>query len=136
MKHAALDRQIRLLKFNELDRRGEPPASVDATEVPAAEYEALLTRVYNDAKFDKPRNAIGFAKDLPRGEMETLLLANTTINDEDLRLLAERRGEAVRASLVDEQHVPGERVFLVAPKLDAEGIKDKGKATRADFALH
>ncbi|HSS69241.1 MAG TPA: DUF748 domain-containing protein [Casimicrobiaceae bacterium] len=135
LKHAAIERQIRLLKFNELERRGEPPASVDATEVPAAEYEALLTRVYKDAKFDKPRNAIGFAKDLPRAEMETLLLANTTISDEDLRLLAERRAQAVHASLVDEQHVPGERVFLVAPKLDAEGIKDKGKATRVDFAL-
>ena len=96
----------------------------------------MLTRVYKDAKFDKPRNAIGFAKDLPRAEMETLLLANTTISDEDLRLLAERRGQAVHASLVDEQHVPGERVFVVAPKLDAEGIKDKGKATRVDFALH
>ncbi|HTR57739.1 MAG TPA: DUF748 domain-containing protein [Casimicrobiaceae bacterium] len=135
LKHAAIERQIRLLKFNELKRRGEPPASVDATEVPAAEYEALLTRVYKDAEFDKPRNAIGFAKDLPRAEMETLLLANTTISDEDLRLLAERRGQAVHASLVDEQHVPGERVFVVTPMLNAQGIKDKGKTTRVDFAL-
>jgi hypothetical protein len=29
---------------------------------------------------------------------------------------------------------PG-RLFVVAPKLDAEGIKDKGKTTRVDFAL-
>ena len=25
---------------------------------------------------------------------------------------------------------------LVAPRLDAEGVKDKGKTTRVDFALH
>ena len=64
-----------------------------------------------------------------------MLLANTTISDEDLRLLAERRGQAVHASLVDEQHVPGERVFVVTPMLNAQGIKDKGKTTRVDFAL-
>jgi len=136
LKQAALDRQIKLLKFNELARQGEPPPSVEAAEVPAAEYEALLTRVYKDAKFDKPRNAIGLAKDLPRSEMETLLLANLTVSDEDMRLLAERRAQNVRAALVDKEQVPGERVFLVAPKLDAESIKDKGKATRVDFALH
>jgi hypothetical protein len=28
-----------------------------------------------------------------------------------------------------------ERVFLVAPKLDAEGIKDKRGSARVDFAL-
>jgi len=58
------------------------------------------------------------------------------VSDEDLRSLGERRGEAVRASLVDGQHVPSERVFLVAPRLNAEGVKDKGKPTRVDFALH
>ena len=136
LKHAALERQIRALKFNELARQGEAPASVDAVEVPAAEYEALLTRVYKDGKFDKPRNAIGLTKDLPKAEMETLLLANTRISDEDLHLLAERRAQNAHENLVDVQHVPGERVFVVAPRLDAEGLKDKGKTTRIDFALH
>ncbi len=28
-----------------------------------------------------------------------------------------------------------ERLFVVAPKLSAESIKDKGKTTRVDFAL-
>ena len=136
LKHAALERQIRLLKFNELAKRDEAPASVDTVEVPAAEYEALLTRVYKDGKFDKPRNAIGLTKDLPKAEMETLLLANTSISDEDLRLLGERRAQKVHANLVDVQHVPGERVFMDAPRLDVEGLKDKGKTTRVDFALH
>ena len=53
-----------------------------------------------------------------------------------MRLLAERRAQNVRAALVDKEQVPGERVFLVAPKLDAQGIKDKGRAGRVDFALH
>jgi hypothetical protein len=135
LRRAALEHQVKLQKFNDLARRGEPPPSVDAVDVSDSEYEALLTRVYKDAKFDKPRNALGFAKDLPKAEMETLLLANLTISDEDMRLLAERRAQTVRASLVDDQHVPGERVFLIAPRLNAEGVKDKGKPTRVDFAL-
>ena len=136
LKQAALDRKLRQQKFNDLARQGQPPASVDAVEVTAAEYEPLLARVYSAADFQKPRNAIGFAKDLPKSEMEALLLTNTQVSDEDLRSLGERRAETVRTSLVDGQHVPGERVFLVAPRLNAEGVKDQGKPTRVDFALH
>ena len=37
--------------------------------------------------------------------------------------------------VVGAAQVPAERVFLVVPRLGTEGIKDKGKATRVDFAL-
>jgi hypothetical protein len=136
LKRSALDRQVRLQKFNDLVRRGEAPASVDDVEVTAAEYEPLLSRVYRAADFPKPRNAIGFPKDLPRDEMESLLLSHSNVDDEALRLLGERRAQIVHASLVESEQVPRERVFLVAPRLNAEGLKDKGKATRVDFALH
>jgi hypothetical protein len=136
LKRASVDHRIRLQKFNDLVSRGEAPTSADAVEVPAAEYEALLTRVYRAADVAKPRNAIGLPKDLPREEMEALLLSSSNVSDEDLRLLAEHRAQAVKASLVDSEHVPHERVFLVEPRLDADGVKDKGKATRVDFALH
>jgi hypothetical protein len=36
---------------------------------------------------------------------------------------------------VTEGKIPAERVFIVAPKLTSDGIKDKGKPTRADFAV-
>jgi uncharacterized protein involved in outer membrane biogenesis len=136
LKRAAVDRQVRAAKFNDLVRSGEPPASVDAVEVQPAEYEALLTRVYRSANITKPRNAIGLPKDLPRAEMEQLLAANAKVSDEDLRSLAARRAQAVRAGLIDGEHVPESKVFLLAPKLDAQGIKDSGKPTRVDFALH
>ena len=136
LKRAALERQIRRQKFDELARQGEPPSSPDAVEVPQAEYDALLAKVYKASDIKKPRNAIGLPKDLPRSEMEALLLENVKVSDEDMHLLGERRAQAVRASLVDGQHVPAERVFLVAPHAGAEGTKDKGKPTRVDFALH
>ena len=136
LKQAALDRMVRQQKFNDLARQGQPPASVDAVEVSTAEYDPLLARVYSAASFPKPRNAIGLPKELPKSEMEALLLTNAAVSDEDLRSLGEKRGEAVRTSLVDGQHVPSERVFLVAPRVGAEGVKDKGKPTRVDFSLH
>ena len=136
LKRVTLDHKVRQQKFNDLVKLGEPPVSVDAVQVDASEYEALLQRVYKAEDFTKPRNAIGLAKDLPREEMETLIFAHTTVSDEDLHLLAEHRAQVVKDGLVDKAHVPAERVFLVAPRLDAEGIKDKGKATRVDFALH
>jgi Domain of Unknown Function (DUF748) len=136
LKRAAVDREVRAQKFNDLVRSGEPPASVDAVEVSASEYDALLMRVYKAASFTKPRNAIGIPKDLPRAEMETLLLADAKVTDDDLRSLAEHRAQAVRSRLIDGEHVPEGRVFLIAPRLDAQGIKDSGKPTRVDFALH
>jgi hypothetical protein len=137
LKRSAVDRQVKTQKFNDLVRSGEPPPSVDAVKVDDKEYEALLTRAYKAADFAaKPKNAIGFAKDLPRADMEALLLENAKVNDDDLRSLADRRAQAVRSALTDTEHVASDRVFLVAPRLDAEGLKDKGKPTRVDFALH
>lgn len=135
LKRAALDRKIRLQKFNDLKSAGEPPASVDVVDVAPTEYEPLLLRVYRAENFSKPRNAIGFPKDLPREEMESLIFANTKVSEEDLRLLAEHRAQMVRDRLTGAAHVPSERVFIVAPRLSAEGIKDKGKTTRVDFSL-
>ena len=62
----------------------------------------------------------------------------------DLPRLARRRAtdevyEALRNAILQHSFrpgkVPAERVFLLAPKLSAEGIKDKGKPTRVDFSL-
>ena len=80
------------------------------------EYPVLLERVYREEKFPKPRNAIGLLKTLPVEEMEKLMLANSTVNDDDLRALADRRSKAVRDWLVAHE-VPVERVFLLPSKI-------------------
>jgi hypothetical protein len=67
--------------------------------------------------------------------MERLMLANAQVAEETLRQLADARAGAAKTWLVETGKVPAERVFLVAPHLGAEGIKDKGKPTRVDFAL-
>ena len=130
LKRAALDRRIRAQKFADLAKSREPPASVDAVQVGADEYDALLARVYK--ALDPPKDA---AKDASRADMETFVLSRLSIGDEDLRQLAERRADVVRDRLADSGKVPPERVFVVAAKLNTTGIQDKGKPTRVDFAL-
>jgi uncharacterized protein involved in outer membrane biogenesis len=135
LKRAAIERKVRVQKFNDLRRQDEAPASADAVTVEPGEYEKYLKRAYGEEKFPKPRNVIGLAKDLPVAEMESLMLANTQVSEDDLRLLANARAQAAKEWLVGEGKVAADRVFIVAPKLTAEGIGDKGKPTRADFAL-
>ena len=66
--------------------------------------------------------------------METALQASVTVSDDDLRRLADQRAIAVRDQLTGGAHVPSERMFVTASKLDG-GVKDQGKPTRVDFTL-
>jgi hypothetical protein len=135
LKRASIERKVKVEKFDDLRREGKAPPSADAVTVGKDEYEKYLRRAYGDEKFPKPRNIIGIAKDLPVPEMETLMLTHAQVTEEDLRLLANARAQSAKDWIVTEGKVPADRVFLVAPKLTPDGIKDKGKPTRADFSL-
>ena len=133
LKRAAVDREIKGAKLK--DKGGAKSLSIDEVVVAPEEREKYLTAAYKDAKFDRPRNAIGLLKDLPPDEMEQLMLANAPVRDDDLRQLANARAQTAKSWLVDNGNVAGERVFIVSPKTGVEGIKDQGKPTRADFSL-
>jgi uncharacterized protein involved in outer membrane biogenesis len=135
LKRGSIERKVKAQKFNDLRREGKAPASPDEVVVDQAEYERYLRRAYGEESFPKPRNVIGLAKDLPAAEMETLMLTHAQVTDEDLRLLANARAQTAKDWLVSEGKVPAERVFIVSPKLTVDGIKDKGRPTRADFSL-
>jgi hypothetical protein len=64
--------------------------------------------------------------------MKKLMIANTKVTDADLKQLAEDRAKAVRKTLSGKLDPP--RIVVVAPKLNADGIKDGGKTTRADLS--
>ncbi|HTO51655.1 MAG TPA: DUF748 domain-containing protein [Burkholderiales bacterium] len=132
LKRAAVDNQVKAQKVKEV---GKGAASVDEIRVEPSEYPKYLTAAYKDASFAKPRNIIGIARDLPVPEMEKLMLANAQATEEDLRQLANQRAQAAKDWLVTKGQVPADRVFLVAPKVGTEGIKDKGKPERVDFSL-
>lgn len=99
------------------------------------EYPKYLEAVYKRESFKKPKNFIGLNKSLPPAEMEKLLLENAPVTDAELRALADQRALAVKQSLERDGKVPDAKLFLTAPKLTAEGIKDKGAPNRVDFSI-
>jgi hypothetical protein len=136
LKRVALDRALRAQKQKALVSKGEPAPSLEALTIDATEHAEYLAAVYRDTNLpDKPRNVIGFAKDIPPAEMETLLLASYAVDDESLRALANRRAEIVKEWFAGKGRIASERMFIVAPKLSADGIQDKGAPTRVDFAI-
>jgi uncharacterized protein involved in outer membrane biogenesis len=135
LKKTALERQVKAAKLKEFAKGGAAAgSSLDEVKLDADEYAKYLTAAYRAADFPKPRNAIGLVKELPVPEMESLMLANASATEEDLRQLANRRALVAKDWLV-QKGVPAERVFLVAPKLGSDGIRDKGKPQRADFSI-
>ncbi len=129
-----LDR-LKDLKAKDQSKAGERVGRNDVTIEPN-EYASYLAKVYDDTKLpDKPRNVVGLAKTLPVEEMEKLLLAGMKLDENDPRWLAEARADVVRHYIEDTGKVASSRVFLVTPKLDANGIDDKGAPNRVDFAL-
>jgi hypothetical protein len=138
LKQVGIERKVRAQKRDQLAREGAERAPGEAIEVSAAEYPALLERVYQAEKFPKPRNLIGLAKSLPVEEMEKLILTNTTIADDDLRALGDRRARGVRDWLLAHE-VEAERVFLRPSKIVVREEKSedetKAKDSRVDFSL-
>ncbi len=128
VRRETVNRQIREQKLKDAGDTAEADSTVKPEEM-----DKYLERAYKAAKFPKPRNVIGLAKSLPPDEMRKLMETNVQVTDSDLRDLAQRRANAVHVALAE--RVEPARLFVVAPKLDAEGIKDKGKTTRVDFSL-
>ncbi|MBN3722844.1 DUF748 domain-containing protein [Burkholderia sp. Ac-20379] len=132
LREAYVERLVRVQKLKGVVGQGE---SVDPMTVKVApdEYLKYLTEAYKAADFKKPRNLIGMQKTLPEADMRQALEAHAPADDAGLRALAQQRAQAVRQYL-DGKVDPG-RMFIVAPKLDAKGIEDKGATTRVDFGL-
>jgi outer membrane protein OmpA-like peptidoglycan-associated protein len=129
LREARLASLIRMHKIKDIGGHED----ADRVQLTPEEYNTYLTRVYKTATFPKPRDFLGFDKSLPPAEMKKLLLTNMEITDQDLQDLADGRANAVRQWLSG-QVDPG-RLFVVAPTLEADGIKDQGKTTRVDLSL-
>jgi hypothetical protein len=127
-----VDNLVRLQKVKDTVGNGE---SVDTSQVKVDQndYDKYLTKAYKSADFKKPRNMIGLTKTLPDDDMKQALADHAPVDDAALRDLAQKRAQAVQQYF--EGKVDPGRVFVVAPKLDAKGIDDKGATTRVDFGL-
>ncbi len=109
---------------------GSAPASV-----PAAERDRIVREIYKDTKLpNKPRNLVGWPKDIPVPEMETMLRNAQPVSADLARELALRRGIAVRDALVA-KGVASERLFLAAPKLRTAGEGDAAWKPTVELTL-
>lgn len=87
-----------------------------AASLSAADRSRLLKLLYKQTDLpDKPRNALGFAKDLPDAEMTTRLAARVPVDDDVMRELALQRAVSVRDAIAA-KGVAVQRLFLAAPK--------------------
>ena len=121
LRQAALVNAVRAQKLKAMIAKGQAAPSLEEVEVGEAEYAELLKKAYRAADFKKERNMIGMVKDIPVPEMEVLLRANAQVGDDDLLALARARAQAVRDWLAGEGGVPGERIFVLEPKVEALG---------------
>ncbi|SAL57096.1 DUF748 domain-containing protein [Caballeronia humi] len=132
LRAAYVDRQVRIAKLRDARKGGE---SIDpsAIKVSPDEYSGYLEKAYKAADFKKPRNMIGLTKTLPDEEMKKALAENAPVDDAALRSLAQARAASVQEFF--DGKIDSSRIFVVAAKMNAEGIKDKGAGTRVDFGL-
>jgi len=130
-----------LIRREKLAKESGDRAAADASATTLAEvtvtpdeYERYLRRAYRHADFEKPKNVLGLSKSLEPDEMRGLLETHVDTDAAAMRALAERRAAVVQDWLHGK--LDDRRIAIKPPKLDASGINDKGKSTRADFGLH
>ncbi len=132
LRELYVERLVKQQKIKGLVGNGE---SIDLSTVTVTpdEYSKYLTKAYKNADFKKPRNLIGMTKSQPDEVMKQALAEHASVDEASLRELAQRRTQHVRQYF--EGKIDSSRIFIVAPKLDAKGISDKGATTRVDFGL-
>lgn len=123
-----------MVQKEEADDIGSAAAKAAPVKPGTDDYNKYLAKAYKHDDFKKPRDLIGLTKSQPPDQMIKMMEANVKVDQDALRHLAERRADAVRQYLHGK--IDDSRVFVLAPKLDAKGIDDKGKTTRDDFGLH
>ncbi|WP_028999119.1 DUF748 domain-containing protein [Azohydromonas australica] len=137
IRRAQLEARIRTEQRRQALRAGAA-AQAELPPPTPAEREALLRRIYADTALpNKPRNLIGLARELPPAEMEQRLLAAIAVTEDSARQLAVQRALAVRDALIA-QGVPGERLFVAAPRLHeakADGEKAAAWAPQVELSL-
>jgi hypothetical protein len=135
LKQVRFQRHLKAEKFIDLIKKGKSVASVEDIKIETGEYLTYLTKAYKKEKFPKPRNFLGFAKDLPGPEMERLMLVNTTVTDEDLRTLASSRALTIKEALLKTGQIESGRLFLVERVSPIQTQKEGQKLSRVDFAI-
>lgn len=118
MQRQRLEQSLKSEKLA-LMKREDPSAELPTLrEVEFAEGErvALMQRAWREAKLDA-----GGVQPPPPEDLERLLLQRTNVANEEVRAVAQQRALAARDYLRDQRGIPGERLYLLAPRLAERG---------------
>ena len=129
------NRKLKAQKLKELIKKGLPSASVDEVKIDPPEYARYLKMAYKEETFPKPKNFLGFEKDIPGPEMEKLMFTHIEVNENNLRTLAAERSQKVKESVLRAGQIQSERIFIVEPKSLTAEKKEKLKDSRVNFKL-
>ncbi|NBX20606.1 MAG: DUF748 domain-containing protein, partial [Betaproteobacteria bacterium] len=105
--------------------QGKDAAAV--TSYSTEEMPVLLRSVYRRSDITKPKNLVGLTKDIAVADMEALLLANLSANEDDIRNLALQRAVTVKEYLAGKK-LAAERLFLGAVKTGGPASEAKPQA--------
>lgn len=131
---------LRRAKLKSLAAEGKAPRALDEVVIAGDERARWLGAAYRDAAIpERPRNALGLLQDVPPAQMEAMLLAHATADDDDLRLLANARSQAVKDALVAKS-IASDRIFITAPRIGGEAAPRVDStpvagASRVDLSL-
>jgi flagellar motor protein MotB len=135
LKTLFFQRKLKTQKLKETAKKGQPAVPVDEIKIETSEYARYLKKAYKGEKFPKPKNFLGFAKNIPVPEMEKLMLTHTEVKEGNLRDLVLQRSRKVKDFLVREGKIEPERIFIVEAKSLAPEKKEKLKDSRVVFKL-
>jgi hypothetical protein len=125
-------------KFRALVKGGKSRGgeTQEGTELLPQEYPVYLKAVYAKEKFPKPRNALGFIKQLPGAEMEKLIITHTVVSNNELQALARARAGAVRAFLQENGKLPAERLFEKNADIFRPSSREGTSGSRVEFGAN
>jgi len=135
LRQLIFNRKLKTQKLKEMVKKGKPPIPVDEVKIEPPEYAKYLKLAYKEEKFPKPKNILGFPKDLPPQEMEKLMLTHIEITESDLRNLASQRALRVKDAILKSGKVEPERIFIIEPKSLGPEKKEKLKDSRVDIKI-
>lgn len=136
LRKAALERAMQAEKRKDIGHRPRESVTAQDLQITPGEYATYLARAYQQARFPKPRNLIGMAKELPVSEMEKLMLTHQSVDEEDLRALASARAQAAQSWLVEQGGLELNRIFLLPSQIGtASGASPEIGRNRVDFSL-
>jgi hypothetical protein len=137
LRHVAVEHAMKRAKMRSLITDKTAPASIDQVTIGAEERDRWLREAYRDAPLpNRPRDTWGMLSDVPPADMEAMLLASATVDDDAMRSLANARAQAVRDTIIT-TGVASDRLFVVAPRVGAEpgATSDPATLTRVDLSL-